>query len=175
MPSGRAPTARAVPLEGLPPLEHFRGLAIVFTHDFSRTGTSGCSPSPSEPVTSYCHSKGWRSAPNVSLLRANHYTLTKDFARSLILDCRRKHEPHLDRGLWAQDRFRSKQNSGTANVLRLPFEPYYAARFAITDRNVNGEALGATRSSRCPFRHWVEVHSICETGNLFDYPPCFLP
>jgi hypothetical protein len=112
----------------------------------------------------YCHSKGWRSAPDVTL-RTYHYTLTKNFARSLILDYQRKRQPHLDRGLWDQDTFGSKQYSGAADIFRLPFEPYPAAGFAIADRHVNWETLGAIRSFRCPFRRWVEAHSVYRTEN----------
>jgi len=132
-------------------------------------------PSPRKPVMLYGHSKGWRTTPNVTLLRTYHYTLTKNLARSLILDYHRKREPHLDRSLWAQDTFGSKQNSGAADIFRLPFEPYPAAGFAIADRHANWETLGAIRNFRCPFRHWVEAHSICETGNLFRLPALLPP
>jgi hypothetical protein len=151
-------------------LEYFCGVAIVFTHTCSRTGTSVHLPSPRKPVTLYCHSKGWRSAGKVALLRTHHDTPTKNFARSLILDDHGKRQPHFDRGLWTQDTFSSKQNSGAANILRLPFEPYPAAGLAITDRDVNWETLSATRSFRCPFRHCVEAHSVCETEKLFRLP-----
>jgi len=113
----------------------------------------------------YCHSKGWRSAPNATLLHTYHYTLTKNLARSLILDYHRKRQPHLDRGLWAQDTFGSKQYSGAADIFRLPFDPCPAARFAIADRNVNWETRGAIRSFHSPFRHWVEAHFLYETEN----------
>ena len=66
-------------------------------------------------------------------------------------------------------------NSGAADIFRLPFEPYPAAGFAIADRNVNWETLGAIRNFRCLFRHWVEAHSVCETENLFRLPALLPP
>jgi hypothetical protein len=113
----------------------------------------------------YCHSKGWRSAPDATLLRTYHYTLTKNLARSLILDYHRKRQPHLDRGLWDQYTFGTKQYSGAADIFRLPVDPCPAAGFAIADGNVKWETRGAIRSFRCPLRHWVEPHSPYETEN----------
>ena len=156
-------------------MEYFCRLAIAFTRNFSRTGTSVRLPSPSEPVMLDCHSKSWRRAPNATLLSTYHYTLTMNLARNLILDERRKHQPHLKRGPWAQDTLGSKQNSGAADILRLPFEPYPAAGFAIANRHANWVTLGANRNFRCLFRHWVEAHSVCETGNVFRLPALLPP
>ena len=145
------------------------GVLLRAGHSFhtqlSRTGASVHLRSPGDPVMLYCHSKGWRSTPDVTLLHTYHYPLTTNFARSLILDYHGKHHPHLDRGIWVQDTFGSKQYSRAANIFRLPFEPCPAAGFAIEDRHVKWETLGAIRSFPCSFRHWVEAHPVCETEN----------